>query len=457
MDQMTGNSLRKIYLFFVVKILISAFISFFVAALLFFVLGCLGIFNFADSAERGVNKILHEIGDASFSDVSELLLNTNEEISYILYCYDNDEIISNLTPETRDYILSERLYLDDYDGKYYYKYLEKSKYIAIFVYEIKTSYFDSRLNVFLPDPQIIAMIFSLIMFFVFCLVNIVRLSNYLRNELELIREATNQILKQNLNYDIRYSDVKEINEILYTFSSMKTALTESLDRQWNMQHEQRKAIAALAHDIKTPMTVTMGSLDLLMLTNLDKEQRELTNSAIKEIGIITNYIDILTKDSMDMLKYREEIIDVITLTDELLHDIHPLIKIKNIEIEKKILISKGVIAVDRDMITRALKNIVQNAIYQISENGKIGVTINEENNDIVLVIQDSGKGFSKYLLNNATELFKTYNQNVSGDHYGMGLHFVENVVKRQGGKLVLSNDSIYGGANVKIYLKQYIN
>ena len=53
---------------------------------------------------------------------------------------------------------------------------------------------------------------------------------------------------------------------------MKDNLKISLEKQWNAEQLQREQIAALAHDLKTPLTVIQGNIDLINETELDDEQ-----------------------------------------------------------------------------------------------------------------------------------------------------------------------------------------
>ena len=53
--------------------------------------------------------------------------------------------------------------------------------------------------------------------------------------------------------------LKEVEEVLISLNQMKEALKESLYRQWNLEKSREEQITALAHDIKTPLTVIRGN------------------------------------------------------------------------------------------------------------------------------------------------------------------------------------------------------
>ena len=86
-------------------------------------------------------------------------------------------------------------------------------------------------------------------------------------------EATGSVAKQNLDFEVGHSNIKEFEDVLLSFSRMKESLKASLEQQWEAEHMQKEQIAALAHDLKTPLTVIQGNADLISETELDEEQR----------------------------------------------------------------------------------------------------------------------------------------------------------------------------------------
>ena len=95
----------------------------------------------------------------------------------------------------------------------------------------------------------------------------------MRTQLSPLFEATRQVAEQNLDFEVRHSKIKEFEDVLCSFANMKDNLKISLEKQWNAEQLQREQIAALAHDLKTPLTVIQGNIDLINETELDDEQR----------------------------------------------------------------------------------------------------------------------------------------------------------------------------------------
>ena len=59
------------------------------------------------------------------------------------------------------------------------------------------------------------------------------------------------------------SGIKEFDDCLSAINDMRDALRESLEKQWKTEQEKKQQMSALAHDIKTPLTIVRGNACLL--------------------------------------------------------------------------------------------------------------------------------------------------------------------------------------------------
>lgn len=118
----------------------------------------------------------------------------------------------------------------------------------------------------------------------------------LRTQLAPVFEATGQVAKQNLDFEVGHSQIQEFDEVLQSFSEMKQNLQSSLTQQWAAEQAQKEQIASLAHDLKTPLTVIQGNVDLMSETELNAEQRE--------------YADYISESSQQMERYIKTLIDI---------------------------------------------------------------------------------------------------------------------------------------------------
>lgn len=85
----------------------------------------------------------------------------------------------------------------------------------------------------------------------------------LRKELKPVMDATTKIEEQELEFNISSSRIIEFNDILKSIYNMKNSLKKSLKTQWNIERQQKEQVSALAHDLKTPLTIIGGNADRL--------------------------------------------------------------------------------------------------------------------------------------------------------------------------------------------------
>lgn len=146
----------------------------------------------------------------------------------------------------------------------------ENEYI-ILQYYIGSQYTNDWVNAHVPSPDVVLVFLIAVNSIIVCLLLTTRFVQKLRRQLTPLFEATLEVGKQNLDFDVEHSIIREFEDALTSFSHMKDQLKESLEQQWVAEQTQKEQIAALAHDLKTPLTVIQGNVDLMIETELDKE------------------------------------------------------------------------------------------------------------------------------------------------------------------------------------------
>lgn len=117
---------------------------------------------------------------------------------------------------------------------------------------------------------------------------------YVEKKIDKLLIATQKIEQQNLDFTVGRSGIFEIDRVLNGFEHMKQALKQSLAEQWKTEKMRKDQVAALAHDLKTPLTIVRGNVELLYDTELSDEQREcanyIKNSAVQMHILALGYI-----------------------------------------------------------------------------------------------------------------------------------------------------------------------
>lgn len=188
-------------------------------------------------------------------------------------------------------------------NKQYLLVTRENEYVVL-QYYIGSQFTNEWLYEHFPSPEILLYIFIAINCIAVCVILTAKFAKNMRTQLSPLFEATRQVAEQNLGFEVGHSKIKEFEDVLCSFANMKDNLKISLEKQWNAEQLQREQIAALAHDLKTPLTVIQGNIDLINETELDNEQRLYAGYITESSERIGIYIKALIDISQTVAGYQ---------------------------------------------------------------------------------------------------------------------------------------------------------
>lgn len=115
----------------------------------------------------------------------------------------------------------------------------------------------------LPNPQNIMLIAGCIGSVVAVALIARRASSVIARKMEPLTSAAERISREDLDFAVGSSNVRQINDVLASMDKMRASLKDSLEARWRIEREQRDQVASLAHDLKTPLTVIQGNVDYI--------------------------------------------------------------------------------------------------------------------------------------------------------------------------------------------------
>jgi Signal transduction histidine kinase len=278
----------------------------------------------------------------------------------------------------------------------------------------------------------------------------------LRRKGQTILEATKRIKTHDLDFDIKSSGVKEIDQVLDGIDDMRQALKDALKSQWRLEQNRKDQISALVHDINTPITVLKGNMELLQsssnINDASKEYIEDAKFSLKQIELYLNQLVEVTHADKGYAVNKQKI----NLGEMLDKTVSILIRIAD---EKEIAIitekrKEGVfVSADLNLLERVLNNLISNALDFTQQKGDVKISLATDKSTAVICVSDSGCGFSQNALKYGKEQF--FMEDASRGrkkHYGLGLYIADSIIKQHDGTLQLSNDELMGGAKVIIQI-----
>lgn len=204
-------------------------------------------------------------------------------------------------------------------------------------------------------------------------------------------------------------------------------------------------IASISHEMRTPMNAILGMSNLMIQTDLNKEQHEYVSS-IKQsseilLGIVNDILEISTIQNGKVV-FEQEDFDLPQLLDNLVNVMQYKIKEKDLYCEVKIdpqlpKFLKG----DKLRLNQILYNLVGNAI-KFTDNGHVKVYVeqmymaSEQNVHIKFTVEDTGIGIPKDKVDAIFESFTRVRQKDRiFEGTGLGLSIAKNLVEQQGGTI----------------------
>lgn len=444
------SSLKTAFWRFLFMLLGGLFGAVAVPFLLVTVSTTLGLTTYGDYSEIRANELAPIL--AATPDLSDVqipmgieyaLLDKNYQlIETTLDEIELEQAMRYATTDASDQNLQKRYLLVTRENEY-----------VVLQYYIGAQYTNEWMNEHLPSPDILLIVLIAAGGIFVCLLLTTKFAKKLRLQLVPLFEATSEVARQNLDFEVGHSNIKEFEDVLISFSHMKESLKASLEQQWEAEQMQKEQIAALAHDLKTPLTVIQGNADLICETELDKEQRlyvEYISSSSEQMQLYIHTLIDISRAATGYQLHMEDI-DLPTYVEQLREQIDALCQTKKIGLQVQIEHLPAVLSMDKLLLERAIMNVVNNALDYSPQDSSILILMTGDKGSLQISVTDAGPGFSQEDLLHAEEQFYMADRSRSSNlHFGMGLFITKSIVQQHGGQLILSNSEKTGGAQVTI-------
>ena len=176
-------------------------------------------------------------------------------------------------------------------------------------FDYAVPYADPALRAVLPDLQTTYLVLGLLL-----LVGVVawcthRTGTFLVGETARLTEVSRQVAEKKGLDDIPFTgaQVREYDEALRALQTMGEELTDSLQKQWKMEQQQREAIMELSHKLKTPLTIIQGNAELLAEdTNLTPEQKAQLDAILRSTQETRQDLTRIRAEVQTPLKYKRK-------------------------------------------------------------------------------------------------------------------------------------------------------
>ena len=263
-----------------------------------------------------------------------------------------------------------------------------------------------------------------------------------------------KIIKEKSKKKTNIKELKSRSDELGVLSNSLDDMTNELQKR--ISHAENFS-TDLVHEIRNPLTSLKSASEILYETD-DQEQRskliDILNHDVQRIErLITDYSQML-KDEVALSKEKMKIVNLKLIAKSVVDDFNNLYETKrNIRIilndpnNQEEFFIHGI----ENRIEQIIANLLDNSVSFSDDDKKILVEIYKDDNEkVILKVIDEGKGFKETDTKKIFDRFYSNRPDNFGEHSGLGLNIVKNLVDLHGATINASNNIAQKGANVEI-------
>jgi len=260
-----------------------------------------------------------------------------------------------------------------------------------------------------------------------------------------ITEAASRIGESDLSRRVPTTEHNdEIGQLSLTLNRM-------LDRIESSVHQLHTITDSLAHDLRSPLTAIRGKLEMSLSEGGQSAQGEpMIVSAIEELDRLAEFLNTsldVAEARADALRLTRSAIDLDEMMRVMIDLYEPCMSERGLRMQLR---SGGAVKVlaDAALVHRAVANLLDNELKHLPASCTVVICVQREKDEAMLIVEDDGPGFAAEL---KEAMFEQRVKGRDSSGHGLGLAFVEAVVRAHGGTVTASNRA-EGGARLVITL-----
>ena len=276
---------------------------------------------------------------------------------------------------------------------------------------------------------------------------------HIAHPLDEMAGSAQRIAAKDLDFEVPHVRGRELERLSRTLENMRASLLEANRELWCVAEDRRRLNAAFAHDLRTPVTVLKGTVELAQMRTAQgdvpsEEQLAALAMQVERLERYATAMGGLTKLEDRALAVDER--DTAEFLDELSRYARGIATASGRELLLNVPPADQIvprITVDMLLIEEVLGNLLCNACQYARASVVLSCELRRENDGckLTLRVTDDGPGFSPEALACGTDPF--FSERKSAEHFGLGLNIARTLARLHGGDVQLANEA-EGGAQV---------
>lgn len=277
------------------------------------------------------------------------------------------------------------------------------------------------------------------------------LASRMTRSLKQLQQGAQQLAAGDFSVHVHVSEQDELAEVAEAFNLMVDELQRSFARQQELERARRDLIAAVSHDLRTPLTSIRVMIEALtdgVVTDPAMVQRYYANthSQIESLANLITDLFELSKLEAGQIDLQLEPLNLNDLLSDVIESMQPQARVKEISMKGIFSEDVPIIKAEFAKIQRVLYNLVQNAIRHTPARGSISLATLAVPQGVQVEVVDSGEGINPEDLPHIFDQFfrsdKSRSRETGGA--GLGLAIAKRIIEAHRGQIWVESEPEQG-------------
>ena len=262
-------------------------------------------------------------------------------------------------------------------------------------------------------------------------------------KLRAISDKLKEIIEKDSDEQITvFTENKDLMELAAQINALLEKYLKTKADYRRSEITSKKMLSNISHDIKTPMTVILGYLEIMQLSETPSGEmlKKVERKAQSVMELINQFFTLSKIESgdMDIELYR---VDICEICRESVLDFYELLSNKKLYVKVDMPETPIYIQGNKEALQRILFNLISNVIRYGADGKYLGISLQDDDRNVYVDVTDKGKGidraFADSIFDRLFTMEDSRNRNIQGN--GLGLTIAQNLAQRLGGTITLES------------------
>lgn len=262
-------------------------------------------------------------------------------------------------------------------------------------------------------------------------------------KLRAISDKLKEIIEKDSDEQITvFTENKDLMELAAQINALLEKYLKTKADYRRSEITSKKMLSNISHDIKTPMTVILGYLEIMQLseTPSDEMLKKVERKAQSVMELINQFFTLSKIESGDM-DIELSRVDICEMCRESVLDFYELLSNKKFYVKVDMPETPIYIQGNKEALQRILFNLISNVIRYGADGKYLGISLRDDDRNVYVEVTDKGKGidraFADSIFDRLFTMEDSRNRNIQGN--GLGLTIAKNLAQRLGGTITLES------------------